>query len=270
MQALGMVNKMGKKSHKNNQKPRSTTLFLDMGKPVVLNRVAVWKNGHIMVESDVGQKQPTASHLITSYERPNKGPKFIHRLSLPPENLTLNPDFALTRYTLVSAVDTNKPEASLPNVVFTGIVQAKIVPQPDGSLELSRYRDTVVELHDLHVSAERFGWAFVCKASVDLPNDALVAVIVDSDLGELPSINRREKPIINNYYLPDHFELLYATDKGKYISNQLHRLCDQHSREVARLVSSKPKSSLPPLVKAQPEDPFTLIRVWERPAKPSA
>lgn len=263
-----MVNRMGKKSHKNKQKPRSTTLFLDMGKPVVLNRIAVWKNGHIMVESDVGQEQPTASHLITSYERPNKSPKVIHRLSLPPENLTLNPDFALTRYTWVLAVDTNKPEPSLPNVVFTGIVQAKIVTQPDGSLELSRYRDTVVEFYNLKVSSERFGWAFVCKTSVDLPSDNFVAVIVDSDLGELPFINRREKPIINNYYLPDNFELLHATDKGKYIANQLLRLCDRNSREVARLVSLESKSSLPPLAKAQPEDPFTHIRVWERPAKP--
>jgi hypothetical protein len=261
---------VGKKSHKGNQKPRSTTLFLDMGKPVVLNRIAFGKNGHIMVESDVGQEQPTASHLVTSYERPNKGSKVIHRLIVPPENLTLNPDFALTRYTWVLAVDTNKPEASLPNVVFTGIAQAKIVPQSDGSLELSRYRDTVVELHDLSCSAERFGWAFVCKSSVDLPNDSFVAIIVDSDLGDIPSINRREKPIINSYYLPDHFELLHATDKGRYIANQLLRLCDRNSREVARLVALKPKSSLPPLMKGQIEDPFTHIRVWERPAKPFA
>jgi hypothetical protein len=260
---------VGKKSHKSNQKPRSTTLFLDMGKPVVLNRIAFGKNGHIMVESDVGQEQPTASHLITSYERP-KSPKLIHRLIVPPENLTLNPDFALTRYTWVLAVDTNKPEASLPNVVFTGIAQAKIVPQSDGSLELSRYRDTVVELHDLNCSAERFGWAFVCKSSVDLPNDSLVAVIVDSDLEDIPSVNLREKPIINSYYLPDHFELLHATDKGKYIANQLLRLCDRNTREVARHVVLTPEPSLPPLVKAHPEDPFTHIRVWERPARPFA
>ncbi|MEI9477827.1 MAG: hypothetical protein WCO26_14795 [Deltaproteobacteria bacterium] len=261
---------MGKKSHKSNRKPRSTTLFLDMGKPVVLNRIAFGKNGYIIVESAAGQEQPTVSHVVTTHERP-KGPKLIHRLIVSPENLTFNPDFALTRYTWVFAIDTNKPEASLPNVVFAGIAQAKIVPQADGSLELSMYRDTVVELHNLNGSPEHFGWAFVCKSSVDLPNDSLVAVIVDCDLGDIPSLNRREKPIINDYYLPDHFELLYATDKGdRYIANQLLRLCDRNTREVARHVVLTPESSLPPLVKAHPEDPFTHIRVWERSARPSA
>ena len=241
-----------------------------MGKPVVIKRIAIGKNGHIIFESAAGQEQPTASHLVTTYERLSKGPKLIHRLIVPPENLTLNPDFALTRYTWVFAVDTNKPEASLPNVVFTGIAQAKVVPQADVSLELSTYRDTVVELHNLASSAERFGWAFVCKSSVDLPDDSFVAVIVDSDLGDIPSINRREKPIINNYYLPDHFELLYATDKGKYIANQLLKLCHRNSCEVARHVVLTPESSLPPLLKANPEDPFTHIRVWERFSRPSA
>ena len=112
-----------------------------MGKPVVLKRIALGKNGSIIVENDAGQEQPTTSHLVTTYERPNKGPKLIHRLIESPENLTLNPDFTLTRYTWVLAVDTNKPAANLLNVVFTGIAQAKIVPQADGSLELSTYRE---------------------------------------------------------------------------------------------------------------------------------
>lgn len=234
-----------------------------MGKPVVLKRIAPGKSGSIIVESDSGQEQPSASHLVTTYERPNKDPKLIHRLIESPENLTLNPDFTLTRYTWVLAVDTNRPAASLPNVVFIGIAQAKIVPQADGSLELSTYRDTVVELHNLNGSAERFGWAFVCKSSVDLPNDSLVAVIVDSDLGDIPSINRREIPIIDDYYLPDRFELLYASDAvGGYIANKLLKLCHRNTREVARHIVLAPESSLPPLLKAHPEDPFTHIRVW--------
>lgn len=261
---------MGKKSRKSKQKPRSTTLLLDMGKPVVLNRVGFGKNGSIIVESAAGPEQPTASHVVTTYERA-KGPKLIHRLMVSPENLTFDPNIALTRYTWVLAVDTNKPEIGLPNVVFTGIAQAKIIPQTDRILEIIIYRGTVLELHNLNGPSERFGWAFVCKSIINLPQEALVALIVDSDLGSIPSINRREEPIIDDYYLPDRFELLYAADKGGgYIANQLLRLCDRNTREVARHVASTQTLSLPPLMEAHPEDPYTHIRVWQQSVGPSA
>lgn len=261
---------MGKKSRKHKQKPRSTTLFLDMGKPVALNRVAFGKNGSIIVESAAGQEQPIASHVVTTYERP-KSPKVIHKIIVPPANLTFDPNIALTRYTWVLAVDTNKPETGLPNVVFTGIVQAKILSLSDMILEKSIYQGTVLELHNLNSPSERFGWAFVCKSIINLPQEARVAVIVDSDLGSIPSINRREEPILDDYFLPDRFELLYASDTvGGYIANQLLRLCDRNTREVARLVASTQTSSLPPLIEAGPEDPYTHIRVWQQSVGPSA
>ena len=260
---------MGKKSRKSQRKPRSTALVLDMGTPVALNRAVFGKNGTITVESADGQEQPIASHIVTTYERA-KGPKLIHHLKVSPENLTYDPNIALTRYTLVLAVDTNKPETSLPNVVFTGIVHAKILPHTDRILKLIFYQGTVLELHNLNGPPERFGWAFVCRSVINLPQTALIAVIVDSDLRSIPSINQRDEPIIGDYYLPDGFELLYATDKGGYIANKLLRLCDRNSREVARLVASTQTSSLPPLIEAGPEDPYTHMRVWSQAVGPSA
>lgn len=260
---------MGKKSRKHKQKPRSTSLLLDMGKPVALNRIALGKNGSIIVGSAADQEKPIASHVVTTYERA-KGSKVIHRIKVPPENLTFDPNIALTRYTNVLAVDTNKPETSLSNVVFTGIVQAKILSPTDGIIEISIYEGKVLEFHNLNSPSERFGWAFVCKSVINLPQEALVAVIVDSDLGSIPSINRREEPIIDDYFLPDRFELLYASDTvGGYIANQLLRLCDRNTREVARLVASTQTSSLPPLLEARPEDPYTHIRVWQQSVGPS-
>jgi hypothetical protein len=261
-------NRVGKKSRKSKQKPRSTTLFLDMGKPVALNRAVFGKNGSIIVESAAGQEQPIASHVVTTYERA-KGPKVIHQLTVPSENLTFDPNFALTRYSWVLAIDTNNPENCLPNVVFTGIVHTNILPHTDSILKINIYRGTVLELHNLNCPPERFGWAFVCKSVINLPQQSLVAVIVDSDLRSIPSINRREEPIIDDYYLPDSFELLYATDKGGYIANQLLRLCDRNTREVARHVATQ-TSSLPPLMEAHPEDPFTHIRVWQQSMRSSA
>jgi hypothetical protein len=169
----------------------------------------------------------------------------------------------------VLAVDTNKPEIILPNVFFTGIVRAKILSLSDMIIAKSIYQGTVLELHNLNSPSERFGWAFVCKSIINLPQEARVAVIVDSDLGSIPSINRREEPILDDYFLPDRFELLYASDTvGGYIANQLLRLCDRNTREVARLVASTQTSSLPPLIEARPGDPYTHIRVWQQSVGP--
>jgi len=262
---------MGRKSRKSRQKPRSTTLFLDMGKPVALNRIAFGKNGSIIIRSAVGQEQPTATHIVTTYER-DKNPKVINRLIASPENLTIIPNIVLTRYTWVLAVDTNSPKEKLPNTVFTGIVQSKVLPQIDGRLELSIYLEEVVEIHNLNLPSERFGWSFVCKSIINLSPEALVAVIVDSELGSIPSINQREEPILDDFYLPNRFELLYASSDtgGGYIANDLLRRCDKNAKEVAQYVASTRTSLLPPLTKANPEDPFTHFRVWYPSAKSSA
>ena len=37
-----------------------------------------------------------------------------------------------------------------------------------------------------------------------------IGMVVDSDLGNIPDFNSREKPIINDFYLPFGFELIYV------------------------------------------------------------
>lgn len=129
---------------------------------------------------------------------------------------------------------------------------------------LNIYQETVIEIHNLHLPSERFGWSFVCKSIIGQSSEDFVGLIVDSDLKRIPFINRREEPIQDNFYLPDRFELLYASsDPGdRYIANDLLKLCDRNTREVAKLVASTQTLSLPPLLKADPGDPFTHIRVW--------
>lgn len=263
---------MGKKSpKKNDRKPHSTALLLDMGKPIAINYFTIGRNGSITIGSVLGKEQPVSSHLVTTYDR-NKGPKIINRLVVSPEDLTFVPNKVLTCYTWILAVDTNKPVKELPNVVFTGIVLAKVIPQNDGRLELQIYQESVAELHNLNISAERFGWSFVCTSVINCPAEAHIAIIVDSDLKSITSINRRDEPIIDDCYLPNRFELLYASsDTGSgYIANDLIKRCDRNTREVARQLVSAKASSLPPLLpRSNSKDPFTHIRIWNRVVNPA-
>ncbi len=63
-----------------------------------------------------------------------------------------------------------------------------------------------------------------------------VAIVVDSELGALQQYNKREKPLVQGFYLPSGFTLVYASaDTGMaFISNQLIRICDKCASEVQR------------------------------------
>ena len=61
-----------------------------------------------------------------------------------------------------------------------------------------------------------------------------VAIVVDSELGALQQYNKREKPLVQDIYLPPGFTLVYASaDSGmEFIANQLIRICDKCAGEV--------------------------------------
>lgn len=42
-----------------------------------------------------------------------------------------------------------------------------------------------------------------------------VGIVVDSDLGNINDYNKRLKPIYGNYFLPEEYELIFASDKVK-------------------------------------------------------
>jgi hypothetical protein len=254
---------MGQKSRNGKCKPRNTTLVFDMGKPTKIDKIVFKEDNRLKVLSAGGEVLPICSYLTTSYPRENKHPKVINRFSVSPENLTIDPNLILTHYFRVLAVDTNKPEEKIPNVFFTGTVLSEVKLHNKG-LIIDIYHQSVIEFHNLTSPSECFGLSYVCKSLDNIPQGAKIAIIIDHNLNKIPLFNSREESIMDDYYLPPGFELLYAsTDPGdKVIANRLLKICDKISREAARLVVSKSSQDLPPLVEAQPEDPFTHFRVW--------
>jgi len=237
---------------------------MDMGKPVALNHFTINKDGTIEFGSSNGKEKPIEANLTTSYDRDNKNPKIINRLSISPDRLTIVPDLSLTRYNRVLAVDSNRPDGKKPNIVFTGIVLSKVSRYKKGCL-LKIFQETVIEFHNLKYPSERFGWAFTLQSGINKPQNETVAMIVDHDLRSIPAINCRDEPILESFFLPKSFELLYASsDPGdKFIANDLLKLCDSNCRKVARIAASAPETSLPPLLSANFREPFTHIRVWD-------
>lgn len=61
----------------------------------------------------------------------------------------------------------------------------------------------------------------------------LVGIVVDSDLGNLDDFNNRTKPLFNNFYLPEGYELIFASDKvNDTIFNEMIHRCHLQAKKL--------------------------------------
>lgn len=245
------------------KKPRTTSVVLDMGHPVALRSATYSADGRISVATENGPVTPARAWIETTYPR-TKGEKVVNRIDLPATALAFNTELALTQYEWIIAVDTNRPHAD-ERVTFTGIVQAQVSELGPNLFRSGIARDVVIELHDVEYPAKRFGWWLVISSIINRSPDKRVAILVDAYLSDLPAINRREQPVLGKNFLPEGFELIYASgDKpNDSIANNLLRRADANAREVAT-ICEQPGILKPPLVKTPEGGLLSHIRTWEK------
>jgi hypothetical protein len=259
-----MYNRNVRKKHRKTlAKQHETHVVFDMGHPVALSKMVTRADGTFVVGSETQTEIPVAGYIETLFHRA-KGPKIVHRLPLLPQRLARDPNVALTTYTWVLTVDTNQHRTSPDTPAFAGLSWTKVARNGPGEFAIRFFRESVVELHELTERPERVGWAVAIKSVVNLPIDVTVALIVDSELSRHDAISRRVEPVMADLYLPNQFTLVYASAdvRNGYIANDLLKRCDRNAHEVAKMVAAAPPGTLPPLVFAQPNEPFRFTRVW--------
>lgn len=255
---------MGKASRRKRAKQHDTSLIVDMGeRPTSIVEAVYSSDGSVSFHTAEGQVTPADAWVETTYPRA-KGPKVVHRLPISAADLTMDPNDALTRYSWVIAVDTNMPLTGESTIAFCGVVQAKVQRESASAFRVPIFRRYVIEIHNPRASPERVGWGLVCSSAANLPPDATVAVVVDSDFSAITAINRREQELAPNLYLPPRFQLIYASaDVGTDIPNRLIKMCDRDSRAIARQRAQN--TSPPALFQGEPSSPYTHVRLWEVP-----
>jgi len=193
-----------------------------------------------------------------------KGDKVVNRIELSPSALSFSPELALSQYEWVLAVDTNR-HPSHDRVTFTGVVQAQVREIGPSRFGVAILRDLILELHDVEYSAERFGWWLVLSSIVNRPRGKRIALLVDAYLSDLPLINRRVQPVLGNNFLPEGFELVYASSEkpNDSIANNLLRRADVIARQLAD-VYDRPDVAKPPTVKTPEGGVLSHIRTWEK------
>lgn len=68
-------------------------------------------------------------------------------------------------------------------------------------------------------------------------HDKQIGIVVDSELGHIKEFNSRERYIIDSFYLPQNFKLIYASaDKNDTVLNWAIKQCDIAAGEILNYI----------------------------------
>jgi hypothetical protein len=238
----------------SKKKKRAPIILPHFGKHVEIAHLELRDGTFSFYDSNGQRVIPTHAEIGDAYNRESGKPKIINRVQTNGALINLNPNAALKHFDWLFAIDTNTRthgdsviaiscsmfaevtlrEPTLRLGVATQDWAAKVVPQ------------AAFVFRNPKVNSELVGWEELInrvRQSAEFVSGRKVGIIVDSELDRIGPINRREIPILGAYYLPDGFELLYASsDVGaEYPHNKLLRICDRTSSRVWDYVSEHPE-----------------------------
>jgi hypothetical protein len=202
-------------------------------------RLGVSGDGRFWFEGEEGILDITVDSHMLGYKRP-KGPKIISQISSEAQLLTFNPDWELKKYDYILAVDTNTRTILGTQTSASAVFAAKFEDSSDaGEAVLSGVFSEYYEFRQMRHSSELIAWWFLIKGILEDPIYDLnkkFAVVVDSHLGEIELMNRGEKPVLGDLYLPQNCRLMYASaDVGKeWGINKVMTICDKESTKFLK------------------------------------
>jgi len=189
-----------------------------------------------MLDKNNQEIEATLFETEVFYERENKPDKVLYSQPVSENQFITNIDAELARYDVVLVVDTSYELISTTKIAFTSIMLYYWLLVDDGECE-HQCSSNLIEWDATSINKpENFMYAFAIEFVRDhfqeLNENPIIAVIIDSELGDIPSYNDRTKPIFNNYFLPEGYYIFYASDKGGYLQNKLLKKCDKKAKKA--------------------------------------
>lgn len=230
------------KKKKQKRKPRANEVRVDFGKDVVLSGMEE-QDGKLIFYDDKGEKiDPKFIEVGDAYLRDNvdKGAKIISRSKADGTKIILDPNRNLDSYDYLFVIDTNSITINEEKISIS--IPIKFSVEFNGPTWSAKYDlFSAFEFRNAIVNPELIGWCDFIKNILkmeDFEKGARIAIVVDSELGRLSNINKRLEPILNDFYLPENFHLIYASaDVGKEnVLNKMIGICDSNGRRVLQLI----------------------------------
>jgi hypothetical protein len=237
---------------------------MDMGTPVEINSVLVSADGSFdFLDANGASLRPIEANLERGYARA-KGPKILSRLPIAVGGrISSNPDVALLYYDTIFALDTNTRIAGEQGISVTAAILGKwnrAIPN-EPKLRFAPVHALEFRNVDCHPDLLALKHHIVhMQNDLRRANAGKIAFIVDSHLGDLPRINSREMPILDDCYLPEWADLIYASDSAQdSLANLLLRAADRAATALLKHIENGKIQEVSGL--AAPEH-SSFLRVW--------
>lgn len=182
--------------------------------------------------------------IVTGYIGENKW-RTTMRLNSAKDDHSYNIKPKLERFKHLIAIDTNtamleKPLVIIPTKISVGVAVTLI--ERDGKHTIQKINQPFLASGESS-APENENWMQLIehlRTGCQSDDPRLIGIIVDSDLGKIDDYNRRIKPIFKDYYLPEGYELIYASDKvNDHVFNKMIHCC--HTIANMAIEAMKPK-----------------------------
>lgn len=158
----------------------------------------------------------------------------------------LHPNSILTSYDNLFFIDTNTKKIESHSVSVTAVIHARMEHMND-RVNIKYALLSVLEFWDADVPPERLGW-YAFLTAIETSTEYVGnknALVVDSELNNISYYNDRKQPILGDYYLPNKFEILYASaDIGASLPNKFIKTCDRLASEKMNDIKENPRKEL--------------------------
>jgi len=225
-----------------NKKQRTTVVEGYFSEPTAINNMRF-----NILDGSVGfflndERKPTSTAISTlSYEGENRK-KILSQIPSEGSGTKAYVDANLPQYDNIVAIDTNYKSIGKEQVCVVAAVAASPSMHP-GKVRLRVTKCLAIEFWNPITLPERIGWRLAMGAIMDTEeyvNGESFGVIVDSELGNISSFNKRESEILHQFNLPDRMTMIYGSSDKKTDSaiNGLMHLTDKTSNAIHKQISS--------------------------------
>lgn len=251
------------KKKKQDAKTKNYTVKVDISpfEGLFESSLVIGKNFDITLRDSVGNTVlPTSKSFEVTYSRENKNSKTVNAIFVDGHEggAAFGNDY-LKNYDEIYVIDTNSSKRVIEGnrLSVSAVIGGYVIDREVEAIEriFTAYPLTWIQIWNPvdSVNVERIGWMEAIRAIVRdqdrfkgiqdvLPKK--VAVIVDSDYGALNALNSRAEAILGDYFLPENFTLLFATDsagKQQFIANYLMQRAHTMSKELIEYVNELPQ-----------------------------
>ena len=218
-------------------KLKRTNIYFQIDVPTnrQISRIVIKKNGDLLLLDPEGEKIEAPVRRQLGYETPErlnkqKGPKIQSRGTF--ENTSIGGLKELTQFDSIFAIDTNTPRENK-SVSVSCFCGFKVTIEGE-----SYWAETLPnpQIYEFHGSIEKPELLAILKlanavvAKVQDMRDKKFLIVTDTEINKLSEINSRQTPIYSDQYLPEGFQLIYASaDTGRELPNIFIRFCDSQA-----------------------------------------